>query len=489
MTSPLHSFTRRQFLLRSGNGLAAAALSTLFDPSLLKASAASAPNPFDPARTGGLPQFPNFAPKAKRVIYLFFSGGPSSIDMFDYKESLPKIHGSELPDSIRQGQRLTGMTSGQSTFPCVAPMFEFERCGQHGTWVSELLPYTKKIVDDITILKSVNTEAVNHDPAITFINTGSQQPGKPSMGAWLSYGLGTTNANMPAYVVMISRGSGNLQALYSRLWGSGFLPSKHQGVKFRSSGDPVLYLTNPDGVDRDTRRSMLDSLAALNGKHHDKFADPETQSRISQYEMAFRMQTEVPEIMDLSDEPESTFELYGEDARKPGTFAANCLRARRMAERGVRFTQLFHRGWDQHGNLPNDLRSQCKDTDQASAALVTDLKQRGMLDDTLVVCGGEFGRTIYSQGALTADNHGRDHHGRAFHTWMAGAGVKPGFEFGQTDDYCYNIVENPVHIRDLNATILHQLGIDHGRLTFKHLGLDERLTGVEPARVVKEILT
>ncbi len=486
MSSPLHHFNRRQFLLRSGNGLAAAALSTLFDPSLLSASpAARVP---ELTRAGGLPGFPNFAPKAKRIIYMFMSGGPSSIDMFDYKESLRNIHGTELPDSVRNGQRLTGMTSGQKSFPCVAPMFEFERCGQHGTWVSELLPYTKKIVDDITILKSLNTEAVNHDPAITFINTGSQQPGKPSLGAWLSYGLGSANENMPSYVVMISRGSGNLQALYSRLWGSGFLPSEHQGVKFRSNGDPVLYLTNPAGVDRAARRSMLDTLAALNGKTHDRFADPETQTRISQYEMAFRMQAEVPEIMDLSDEPESTFELYGEDARKPGTFAANCLRARRMAERGVRFTQLFHRGWDQHGNLPRDLRNQCKDIDQASAALVTDLKQRGMLEDTLVVCGGEFGRTIYSQGKLTADNHGRDHHGRAFHTWMAGAGVKAGFEYGKTDDYCYNIVENPMHIRDLNATILNRLGINHERLTFKHLGLDEKLTGVEPARVVKEIL-
>ncbi len=486
MESPLIEHTRRQFLLKSGNGLAAAALSTLFNPALIRGARGSV------ATVGGLgggpPRFPNFAPTAKRVIYLFFSGGPSSIDMFDFKPALRGIHGTELPGSIRNGQRLTGMSSGQKSFPCVAPMFDFQRHGAHGTYVSELLPRTAEIVDELAIIKTVNTEAVNHDPAITYINTGSQQPGKPSMGAWLSYGLGGINANMPSYVVMISKGRGQSQALYSRLWGSGFLPSRHQGVKFRSSGDPVLYLSNPDGVDRSNRRMLLDSLAELNAKHHDKFGDPETQARIAQYEMAFRMQTEVPEIMDLSNESEATFKLYGEAARKPGTFASNCLRARRMAESGVRFIQLFHRGWDQHGALPKNIRMQCEDIDQASAALVSDLKQRGMLDDTLVVCGGEFGRTIYSQGKLTKDNHGRDHHGRCFNTWLAGGGVQAGIEYGKTDDYCYNIVENPVHIRDLNATILHTLGINHEKLTFKYQGLDQRLTGVEPTRVVHGVL-
>jgi hypothetical protein len=368
-------------------------------------------------------------------------------------------------------------------------MFDFKRYGEHGTWVSELLPYTARIVDDITIVKSMNTEAINHDPAITFINTGDQQPGRPSLGAWLSYGLGSMNKDLPDYVVMISRGQGNLQALYARLWGSGYLPSRHQGVKFRSSGDPVLYLGNPPGIDPKTRRRMLDGIAAINERKYEETGDPEITARIAQYEMAYRMQTSVPDLADLSDEPESTFELYGPDSRTPGTYAANCILARRLAERDVRFIQLFHRGWDGHNNLPREIRGQCKDTDQASAALVIDLKQRGLLDDTLVVCGGEFGRTIYSQGALTKDNHGRDHHGRCFATWLAGAGIKPGFEYGETDDHCYNIVRDPVHIRDLNATILNQLGIDHERFTFPYQGLDQRLTGVEHARVVEEILT
>jgi hypothetical protein len=380
------------------------------------------------------------------------------------------------------------MTSGQKSFPCVAPMFEFARHGKHGTWVSELLPNTASVVDDITLVKSMHTEAVNHDPAITFINTGNQQPGRPSMGAWLSYGLGSPNHDLPAYVVMISRGRGNLQALYDRLWGSGFLPTRHQGVKFRSTGEPVLYLRDPGGLDRATRRRMLDGVAALNEAAHARHGDPETLTRIAQYEMAFRMRTSVPDLMALADEPEHTFDLYGQDARKPGTFARNCVLARRMAERGVRFVQLFHRGWDQHGNLPRDLRNQCEDVDRASAGLVADLKQRGMLDDTLVVWGGEFGRTIYSQGGLTPTNHGRDHHGRCFTKWLAGGGVKRGFEYGKTDAYSYNIHEDPVHIRDLNATILHALGIDHERFTFAYQGLDQRLTGVEQSRVVHEIL-
>ena len=466
--------SRRDFLLNTGHGLGAAALSSLWAPSGLHAA------------TG--PGLPTNLPPAKRVIYLFFSGGPSHIDTYDYKPALRKIHGMELPDSIRKGQRLTGMTSGQSSFPCVAPMFDFQRHGRHGTWVSELLPHTASIVDDITIIKSMNTEAINHDPAITFINTGAQQPGKPSMGAWLSYGLGSENANMPAYVVMISRGRGQLQALYDRLWGSGFLPSRHQGVKLRSAGEPVLYLNNPPGIDRARRRRMLDGIAALNSENYKRMADPETQTRIAQYEMAFRMQMEVPGMMDLSGESKSVLESYGPQVEKPGSFARNCLLARRMAERGVRFIQLFHRGWDQHGDLPRRIRWQCEDIDQPSAALIKDLKQRGMLDETLVICGGEFGRTIYSQGKLTATDHGRDHHGRCFTTWIAGGGIKGGFEYGKTDDFCYNIDENPVHIRDLNATILNRLGIDHNKLTFKYQGLDEKITGVLPARVVKEII-
>ncbi len=472
--------TRRTLLGRSARGLGALALASMLPRGLAAAPASTGAN--------GLPGLPHFAPRAKRVIYLFMSGGPSHIDLFDYKPALREIHGIELPESIRQGQRLTTMTSGQTTFPCVAPMFDFQRHGQHGTWVSELLPYTARIVDDITIVKSMNTEAINHDPAITFINTGNQQPGKPSLGAWLSYGLGTMNRDLPDYVVMISRGSGNLQALYARLWASGFLPSKHQGVKFRSGGDPVLYLGNPPGIDATTRRHMLDGIAAINEARYEETGDAEIHDRIAQYEMAYRMQSSVPDLMDLSDEPESVFDLYGPDARKPGTFASNCILARRLAERDVRFIQLFHRGWDGHGNLPREIRGQCKDTDQAAAALVMDLKQRGLLDDTLVICGGEFGRTIYSQGTLTKDNHGRDHHGRCFHTWLAGAGIKRGFEYGETDDFCYNIVKDPVHIRDLNATILNQLGIDHERFTYPYQGLDQKLTGVEEAHVVKGIL-
>ncbi|MDB4756763.1 DUF1501 domain-containing protein [Mariniblastus sp.] len=438
--------------------------------------------------TPGLPELPHFQRKAKSVIYLFMCGGPSHIDTYDFKPELRKIHGTELPDSVRKGQRITGMTSGQKKFPCVAPMFKFNKFGEHGTYVSEILPYTAGIVDDISIIKSVNTEAINHDPAITFINTGTQQPGRASLGSWVSYGLGSPNDNFPAYVVMISKGPGQKQALYERLWSSGFLPSKHQGVKMRGGAEPVLYLNNPKGVDRPMRRRMLDRIRDINQQHYDQFLDPETQTRIAQYEMAFRMQQSVPELMDLSNEPEYVFDMYGPDSKKPGSFARNCIIARRMAERGIPMMQLFHRGWDQHGSLPKLIRGQCKTIDQPSAALVQDLKQRGMLDDTLVIWGGEFGRTIYSQGALTKDNHGRDHHGRCFTMWMSGGGIKRGMEYGKTDDHCYNIVENPVHIRDFNATILHQLGINHNKLTFRYQGLDQKLTGVEPARVIKEIL-
>jgi len=476
--------TRRQFLLRTGNGIGAAALSTMLNPSLIGSAMGEGMQQY-----GGLPSIPHFPGKAKRVIYMFMAGGPSHIDLFDYKPIQRKLHGTELPDSVRQDQRLTGMSSGQKSFPCVAPMFEFGQYGEHQTWVNkDLLPHTAGVVDKITIMKSLHTEAVNHDPAITFINTGAQQQGKPSMGAWLSYGMGSMNENMPGYVVMISRGRGQLQALYDRLWGSGFLPAKHQGVKLRSAGEPVLYLKNPKGFDREARRGQLDSLEQLNELNYDKFADPEIQARISQYELAFRMQSEVPGLMDIEGEPDHVKELYGPQTDKPGSFARNCLLARRMAEKGVRYIQLFHRGWDQHGALPSKIRQQCEDIDQPAAALIKDLDQRGMLEDTLVVFGGEFGRTIYSQGKLTKDNHGRDHHGRCFSMWMAGAGVKRGFEYGKTDDHSYNIVENPVHIRDMNATILHQLGIDHNKLTFKYQGLDQRLTGVEEAHVVKDIL-
>ena len=486
--NPIEQFqlqmTRRQLLARGRGCLGAAALSSLLlsDNSYGDISKRSEENP-------GLPDLPHFAPKAKRVIYLFMAGGPSHIDMFDYKPAMRKLHGTELPDSIRNGQRLTGMSSGQKTFPCVAPMFEFKRYGERGTWVnSELLPHTASIVDEMTLIRTMNTEAINHDPAMTYINTGTQQLGRPSMGAWLSYGLGSPNRNLPAYVTMISVGAKPGQALFSRLWGSGFLPSKHQGVQFRRGDDPVLYLSNPSGIDSETRRQMLDGIAKLNATRFDQVGDPEIETRIAQYEMAYRMQTSVPDLMDMSSESESTYSLYGEDSRKPGSFAANCILARRLAERGVPFIQLFHRGWDQHGNLPKDMRRNCKSVDQPAVALVKDLKQRGMLDDTVVIFGGEFGRTIYSQGKLTEDNHGRDHHGRCFSTWVAGGGFKQGYDYGLTDDYSYNIVENPVHINDFNATILHSLGINHERFTVKYQGLDARLTGVERARVVKEIL-
>ncbi len=476
---------RRQMINLGARGFGALGLASILSPELLQ----GAMNPREKLDRFGVLEQPHFKPKAKRVIYLFFSGGPSHIDMFDYKPALQKIHGMELPDSIRNGQRLTGMTSGQSSFPCVAPMFEFKRFGQMGTWVnSDLLPHIGSIVDEISIIKTVNTEAINHDPAITYINTGTQQLGHPSLGAWLSYGLGSPNRNLPGYIVMISKGRGQSQALYSRLWGSGFLPSKFQGVKFRSSGEPVLFLTDPSGVNRSSRRAMLDAVAEINRTRFAEMGDPEIETRIAQYEMAFRMQTSVPDLTDVASEPESVTSMYGPDATKPGTFAYNCILARRMAERGVPFIQLFHRGWDQHGNLPNLISNQCRDIDQPAAALVRDLKLRGMLDDTLVVCGGEFGRTIYSQGTLTKDNHGRDHHGRCFTMWMAGGGIRKGYEHGETDDFCYNIVRDPVHIRDFNATILHQLGIDHERFTYKYQGLDQRLTGVEPAHVVHPVI-
>jgi len=477
------AMTRGMFFSQTAGGLGLAALACL---GVGGASASRIPAA-RPVFAGGT----DFLPRAKRVIYLFQSGGPAHMDLFDYHPEMNKIHGQELPDSVRGGQRLTTMTSGQTSFPCVAPMFQFARQGASGTWFSETLPHLAGVADEMCVVKSMQTEAINHDPAITYFNTGSQQPGKPSLGSWLSYGIGSENQNLPAYVVLISQGSGRPggQPLFSRLWSSGFLPSNHQGVRFRSGQSPVLFLANPPGIGAATQRQTLDRLTRLNEIQAAVVGDPEIDTRIAQYEMAFRMQASVPELVDLSGESDRTFELYGHNARKPGSFAANCILARRMAERGVRFIQLFHRGWDQHGDLPKALRAQCLDIDQPSAALIRDLKDRGLLDDTLIVWGGEFGRTIYCQGALSQNSYGRDHHGRCFTIWLAGGGIKGGFEYGRTDLFSYNVIENPVNIRDLNATLLHCLGIDHTSLSFKFQGLEQRLTGVEPARVVHEILS
>ncbi|WP_020472827.1 DUF1501 domain-containing protein [Zavarzinella formosa] len=461
---------RRQFLTRSAAGLGALA-------SLLSEGRASEPAP-------------QAKPRAKRIIYLFQSGAPSQLDLFDHKPGLKDRFAAELPDSIRKGQRLTGMTATQESFPVAPSKYTFQQHGKSGAWVSSLLPHTAKIADDLCFIKSMHTEAINHDPAITFCQTGAQLAGRPSIGAWVEYGLGSLNKELPAFVVLVSSGSGNLadQPLYDRLWGSGFLPSKHQGVKFRSQGDPVLFLRTPDGISDTGRRRTLDDLAALNKLRQGETGDPETETRIQQYEMAFRMQSSVPELTDLSKEDAKTFELYGDDARKPGTFAANCLLARRLAERDVRFIQLYHRGWDQHTNLPKQIEGQCRDTDRASAALITDLKRRGLLDDTLVIWGGEFGRTVYCQGKLTAGDYGRDHHPRCFTVWLAGGGVKPGQTYGETDDFGYNIVKDPVDVHDLNATVLHCLGLDHTKLTYRYQGRDFRLTDVH-GNIVKKILT
>ncbi len=463
---------RRMFLTRSAAGLGA--LATLLGSS-------------PPVATGGLA--PASKAKAKRIIYLFQSGAPSQIDLFDYKPGLEHHFAAELPASVRMNQRLTGMTSRQASFPVAPTKYAFKKRGQSGAWVSDLQTHTAKIADNLCFVKSLHTEAINHDPAITFCQTGAQLAGRPSMGAWIAYGLGTENHNLPAFVVLVSQGSGDPadQPLYDRLWGSGFLPSSYQGVKFRSQGDPVLFLKNPAGVSRGARRQSLDNLAALNRLHAAETGDPETETRIAQYEMAFRMQASVPDLTDLSKEDAKTIARYGDDAKKPGTFAANCLLARRLAERGVRFIQLYHRGWDHHVNLPKKIEAQCRDTDQASAALVTDLKNRGLLDDTLIVWGGEFGRTVYCQGKLTADDYGRDHHPRCFTVWLAGGGIKPGTSFGETDDFSYNVVKDGVHVHDLNATILKCMGIDHTQLTYKYQGRHFRLTDVH-GRVVKEIL-
>lgn len=471
--------SRREFLAKSAMGFGALGLASLMNPTSLIAGSGQA-NPI------GLPGLPHFAPKAKRVIYLFQSGAPSQMDLFDPKPLLNKMYGEELPDSVRQGQRLTGMTAGQSSFPLAGSLFDFKQYGQSGAWMSELLPYQSQIVDELCFIHSMYTEAINHDPAVTFMQTGSELAGRPSIGSWVNYGLGSENENLPGFIVLITK-NGTGQPLYSRLWGNGFLPSKYQGVRFLSGKDPVLYLNNPSGISKDDRKAQLAILEQMHEAQFDQFQDPEIEARIAQYEMAYRMQSSVPEISDISGEPDYIYDLYGEDSRDPGTYAANCLLARRLVEKGVKFVQLYHRGWDHHGNLPGQLPKLCKQTDQASAALILDLKQRGLLDDTLVIWGGEFGRTNYSQGTLTKTNYGRDHHPKCFSLWMAGAGVKKGMSYGKTDDFSYNIVENPVHVHDFQATMMHLLGIDHERFTYKFQGRRYRLTDVH-GKVVNDIL-
>jgi hypothetical protein len=466
---------RRSFLKQGSSGLGSIALSSMLGKSVSANS----------NMTGAL-ESGHFKGKAKRVIYMFMAGAPSQLDLFDYKPKMQEWFNKDLPESIRQGQRLTNMTANQARFPIAPSKFKFSQHGECGRWVSELLPNISKMTDDLCFVNSMWTEAINHDPAITYIQTGSQIPGRPSMGSWVSYGLGTLNKNLPDFVVLNCAPRG--QALYSRLWGSGFLPSKHAGVAFRSQGDPVLYLSNPGGMKHDIRRTMLDTLQKANQRTYDQLQHPETQARIAQYEMAFRMQASVPELVEIKQEPKHIKEMYGEEVEKPGSFAYNCLLARRMAERDVRFVQIFHRGWDNHSNLPKNIKRQTKEVDQPAWALIQDLKQRGLLEDTLVIWGGEFGRTIYSQGTLTKDNYGRDHHPRCFTTFMAGGGVQGGVSYGESDDFGYNVVKDPVHIRDLNATVLHALGIDHERFRVRHQGLDLGLTGVEHARVLKEVM-
>ncbi len=464
------NMNRRKFLSRLSLGIGSVALGSLLIPDLFgKSSADEAPF---------IPGMPHFAPKAKRIIYLFQNGAPSQLESFDYKPKLREMMGQDLPPSIRMGQRLTGMTAGQTSFPLVGSYYDFKQYGEARAWVSDLFPHTAQIVDDICIVRSMFTEAINHDPALTFFQTGAQQGNRASFGSWMSYGLGSENKNLPAFCVLLSRGKGNGQGVYSKLWSNGFLDSIHQGVQFSSGDNPVLYLNNPEGIDMSNRRQMLDQLAALNDQSYKDFGDPEINTKIQQYEMAYRMQTAVPELTDLSKESDDIIKLYGPECLIPGTFAANCLLARKLSESGVRFVQLYHQGWDQHGNLPNDMAGQAKDVDRASAALITDLKQRGLLDETLVIWGGEFGRTNYCQGKMTADNYGRDHHPRCFSIWMAGGGVKPGIVYGETDEFGYNIVKDPVHVHDFHATVLHLMGLDHEKLTFKHQGRRYRLTDV-----------
>ena len=478
--------TRRQFFARGARGLGVAALASMLGEQM-KGSATSSIEP-----VGGQPGLPHFAPKAKRAIYLHMVGAPPQMELFDYKPQMSTWFDKDLPDTIRMGQRLTTMTSGQTRFPIAPSAFKFQQHGGNGAWVSELLPYTAKMVDDIAILRSLHTEAINHEPAITFLQTGFRIAGKPCIGSWIAYGLGSMNQDLPTFVVLNATHShpkANVQAISARLWSAGFLSAQYAGVALRSSGDPVLYISNPDGVPPVVRRRMLDALGEMNQIEEQKIGDPDTRVRIAQYEMAFRMQTSVPELTDLSKEPDSTYKLYGDDARKGGTFANSCLMARRLVERGVRFVQVYHRGWDVHALLPEVLPSQCKDVDQGCWGLVQDLKQRGMLEDTLVIWGGEFGRTIYSQGKLTETDYGRDHHPRCFSLWMAGGGVKGGVVHGETDEFSYNVVKDPVHVRDLQATLLHQFGIDHEKFTYKYQGLDQKLTGVEKAYVIKQILS
>ncbi|MFN7772347.1 MAG: DUF1501 domain-containing protein [Planctomycetota bacterium] len=478
--------TRRQFFRRGGNAVGAAALAALAGSELI---AGQSPDETKPA-LGGVPGLPHFPPKAKNVIYLHMVGGPSQMDLFDYKPQMKEWYDKDLPESIRNGQRLTTMTSGQSRFPIAPSKYQFAQHGQSGMWLSELLPWTSKVVDEMCFIRSMYTEAINHEPAITHMQTGNMVTGRPCIGAWISYGLGSLNNNLPTFVVLVAQPTNKeqIQAISARLWSSGYLSGVHAGVSFRSAGDPILYINNPQGVSSELRRTTLDGLKALNELNFQRVGDPEIHTRIAQYELAFRMQHSVPGLVDLSQESAATMELYGEEARKPGTYANTVLLARRMVEQGVRFVQVYLNNWDHHGNVAGRLPMQCKDVDQANYALITDLKQRGLLDDTLIIWGGEFGRTIYSQGGLSPDNYGRDHHPRCFTIWMAGGGAKGGTIYGETDDFSYNIVRDPVHVRDFHATILHLLGIDHERFTFKHQGLDQRLTGVEPAKVIRELI-
>jgi hypothetical protein len=481
---------RRNFLVKTSLGLGALATGSLLGINRLlgNASAPLTENAAADVEAEMLRAIPHFAPKAKRIVYLFMSGGPSQLETFDYKPALANMMGQALPDAVRGGQRLTGMSANQSILP-VAPAFcKFNQHGKSGAWISELLPYTAAVADDLCIVKSLYSEAINHDPAITFFQTGNQLPGRPSIGSWMNYGLGSDNENLPSFIVLVSKNGQKDQPLYARLWGNGFLPSKYQGVQFRAGKDPVLFLNNPDGYDGEDRKEMLVYLAKLNQLQNGAYGDPEVEARIAQYEMAYRMQTSVPEVMDISKEPEEVFNLYGTDSRDPGSFAANCILARKLLEKDVKFVQLYHQGWDQHGGLPQGITQQCKATDQATAALVTDLKRRGLLEDTLVVWGGEFGRTVYSQGKLTATDYGRDHHPRCFTMWMAGAGVKAGISYGETDDFSYNIVKDPVHVHDFQATLMHLAGIDHERLTYKFQGRRFRLTDVH-GKLVKGILS
>ena len=483
--------TRRQFFRRGGNAVGAATLAALAGGELLAEDRAAKADDKQQVATGGVPGLPHFPAKAKNVFYLHMVGGPSQMDLFDYKPQMTDWYDKDLPESIRNGQRLTTMTSGQSRFPIAPSKYKFAQHGKSGVWLSELLPWTSKVVDEMCFIRSMYTEAINHEPAITHMQTGNMVTGRPCIGSWVSYGLGSLNNNLPTFVVLVAQPTNKeqIQAISARLWHSGYLSGVHAGVSFRSMGDPILYINNPQGVSSDLRRTTLDGLKALNELNYQKVGDPEIHTRISQYELAFRMQNSVPGLVDLSQEAATTFELYGEEAKKPGTYANTVLLARRLVEQGVRFVQVYLNNWDHHGNVAGRLPMQCNDVDQANYALITDLKQRGMLDDTLIIWGGEFGRTIYSQGGLSRDNYGRDHHPRCFTMWMAGGGAKGGTVYGETDDFSYNIVKDPVHVRDFHATILQLLGIDHERFTFKHQGLDQRLTGVEPAKVIKELLS